>query len=106
MGWTNSVPIYHDDVTYILRDEIPRYTWPYVDDVPVRGPATRYELPNGGYETIAENKGIRWFVWEHFENLNRIVQWMKHAGGTFSGMKVYLCCSETVVLGRKCTYEG
>jgi len=22
MGWTNSVPIFHDDITYILRDEI------------------------------------------------------------------------------------
>jgi hypothetical protein len=59
MGWTNSVPIYHDDVTYILRDEIPHVTIPYVDDVPVRGPATRYELPEGGYETIPENSGIR-----------------------------------------------
>jgi len=33
MGWTNSVPIFHDDVTYILRDEIPKYTLPYIDDV-------------------------------------------------------------------------
>ncbi len=23
MGWTNSVPIFHDDVTYILKDEVP-----------------------------------------------------------------------------------
>ena len=33
MGWTNSVPIFHDDVTYILHQEIPRYTLPYIDDV-------------------------------------------------------------------------
>jgi len=37
MGWTNSVPIFHDDVTYILHQEIPRYTLPYIDDVPIRG---------------------------------------------------------------------
>jgi len=35
MGWTNSVPIFHDDVTYILRDEIPKYMLPYIDDVPI-----------------------------------------------------------------------
>lgn len=36
-GWTNSVPIFHDDVTFILRDEIPHITIPYIDDIPVRG---------------------------------------------------------------------
>ena len=47
MGWTNSIPIFHDDVTYILRDKIPKYTLPYIDDVPIRGPATRYKLSDG-----------------------------------------------------------
>ena len=72
MGWSNSVPIFHDDVTYILRDENPEYTIPYIDDVPVKGPKTRYERPDGSYETIAENPGIRRFVKEHFETLNRL----------------------------------
>ena len=27
------MPIFHDDVIYILRDEIPKYTLPYIDDV-------------------------------------------------------------------------
>ena len=40
MGWTNSVPIFHDDVTFILQAEIPHTTIPYIDDVPIRGPAT------------------------------------------------------------------
>ena len=40
MGWTNSVPIFHDDITYILRPEIPHVTQPYIDNVPVRGPTT------------------------------------------------------------------
>jgi len=52
MGWTNSVFIFHDDMTYILRDEIPKYTLPYIDDMPIRGPKTRYELPEGGVETL------------------------------------------------------
>ena len=53
MGWTKSVPIFHDDVNYVERDEIPEFTEPYIDDdVPVRGPATRYGRSDGTYETI------------------------------------------------------
>ena len=40
MGWTNSVPIFHDDVTFILQPEIPSVTIPYIDDVPIKGPVT------------------------------------------------------------------
>lgn len=106
MGWTNSVPIFHDDVTYILQDEIPHVTIPYVDDVPVKGPVSRYETPDGGYETIPSNTGIRRFVWEHLNNINRVVQQIKYAGCTFSGPKAVICTSETMVVGHKCTYKG
>jgi hypothetical protein len=88
MGWTNSVPILHDDVSYILQPEIPDVTIPYIDDVPIKGPKTRYQLANGEYETIPENPAIRRFVWEHFENLNRVLQCVKYCGGTFSGHKL------------------
>ena len=37
MGWTNSVPIFHDNVTFILQPEIPDVTVPYIDDVPIKG---------------------------------------------------------------------
>ena len=72
MGWTNSVPIFHDDVTHILQPEIPDTTVPYIDDVPIRGPEGRYPLPDGTEERISDNPGIRRFVWEHFQNLNRV----------------------------------
>jgi hypothetical protein len=62
IGWTNSVLIFHDDVTEILEAEIPKFTIPYIDDVPVRGPAVRYEFTPGQYKTIPENNGIRHFV--------------------------------------------
>ncbi len=48
MGWTNSVPIFHDDVTYILQGEVPHVTIPYVNNVPVCGPKTCYETKDGG----------------------------------------------------------
>ena len=106
MGWTNSVPIFHDDVTFILQPEIPHVTIPYIDDVPLKGPPTRYIQADGSYETILENPRIRRFVWEHFQNLNRVVQRMKYCGGTFSSIKIALCVPEIIVVGHRCTYEG
>jgi len=106
MGWTNSVPIFHDDVTHILRAEIPHLTVPYIDDVPIKGPRSYYFNDDGTYETIPENAGIRRFIWEHFQGVNRVVQHMKYSGGTFSGYKSALCTREITVLGHRCTPEG
>lgn len=106
MGWTNSVPIFHDDVTFILQPEIPDVTVPFIDDVPIKGPKSRYLKEDGAYEVIAENSGIRRFVWEHFQNLNRVVQRMKYCGGTFSGHKTVLCAEEITVVGHRCTIDG
>ena len=106
MGWTNSVPIFHDDVTFILQEEIPHVTVPYIDDVPVKGPKTRYESPDGSYETIPENSGIRRFVWEHVNNVNRVLQQMKYCGGTFSRHKSVICAEEITVVGHRCGYNG
>jgi Integrase zinc binding domain/RNase H-like domain found in reverse transcriptase len=106
MGWTNSVPIFHDDVTFILQPEIPDVTVPFIDDVPIKGPKSRYENKDGTYEMIPGNSGIRRFVWEHFQNLNRVVQRMKYSGGTFSGHKTVLCAEEITVVGHRCTREG
>ncbi|KNZ76602.1 hypothetical protein J132_09346 [Termitomyces sp. J132] len=83
MGWTNSVPIFHDDITFILKDEIPHATWPYIDDVPIQGPPHRR------------------FVWEHLQNVNRVLQRIKYAGGTFSGKKSVVCADEIVVVGYR-----
>jgi hypothetical protein len=58
MGWTNSVPIFHDDVTYILQEEIPHVAQPYIDNVGIKRPKSRYKLPNGEFETIPENASL------------------------------------------------
>ena len=70
MGWTNSVPIFHNDVTHILQAKVPHLTIPYIDDVPVKGPKSDYRGEDGMFETIADNPGIWRFVWEHFEALS------------------------------------
>jgi hypothetical protein len=106
MGWINSVPIFHNNITFILQAEIPHVTIPYIDDVPIKGLTTTYQKVDNSYKTIPENPGICQFVWEHFENLNRVVQRMKYCGGTFSSPKLYLCVPEIFVLGHRCTPEG
>ncbi len=67
-------------------------------------PAMRPKM--GGYETIPVNDGIQRFIWEHFQNVNRVVQCMKYMGGTFSGHQAVLCMSEIMVVGHRCTYDG
>ena len=47
MGWSNSVFIFQGHVTFILQDELDTAP-PFLDDVPILGLKTRYELPGGG----------------------------------------------------------
>ncbi|PIL31779.1 hypothetical protein GSI_06483 [Ganoderma sinense ZZ0214-1] len=106
MGWSNSVPIFHDDVTFILQDEIPAHTVPYIDDVPIKGPESDYRQADGACETIPENPRVRRFVWEHLQVVNRIIQRVRFAGGTFSGKKFLACVEEGIVVGHRCTPVG
>jgi hypothetical protein len=106
MGYTNAAQIMQGDVTFILQDEIPDFTTPYIDDVPVKGPQTRYELGNGHYETITDNPGIRRFVFDHLSTMHRILHRMRAFGGTFSGPKSLLCAPSIELVGHHCSYEG
>ena len=106
MGWTNSVPIFHDDVTCILQPEIPKVTIPYIDDIPVCGPTGQYMRTDSTEECIPENPSIHQFVWEHFQGLNRVAQRVKYCIGTFSGYKSILCAEEITVVSHCCTPLG
>ena len=103
MGLTNSVPIFHNNVTCILQPEIPNITAPYIDNVPICGPLERYLQPDGTKERIPKNPGIHRFVWEHFQGLNHIVQHMKYCGRTFNSYKSLLCAKEITAVGHHCT---
>ena len=106
MGWSNSVPIFHEDVTHILQPKIPNTTILYINNVPIHGPASQYVLDDSSYETISKNPGIHRFVWEHFQGLNHVVQHMKYCGSMFSGHKATLCAVEIMVVGHCCMYNG
>jgi hypothetical protein len=69
-GSTNAVAVFHGDVTFILEPEISKVAKPFLDDIAVRGPASCYETPDGGYETVPKNAGIRQFIWEYLNNIH------------------------------------
>jgi hypothetical protein len=106
MGWTNSVTILHDDVTEILRPEIPHVARTYIDDVIVKGLSTRCKREDGSYELLPENKNIRHFVWEHLQNMNRVLQRLKYSGATALGLKTLLCREQGMVVGHLVSYKG
>jgi hypothetical protein len=58
IGWTNSVPMFHDNVTFILQAKILHITFSYIDDVPVKGPKLTYPKSDNSFKTIPENPGI------------------------------------------------
>ena len=106
MGYTNTVQIFHGDVCWILQEEISDVTVPFIDDCPAKGPKSCYERPDGSYETIPENPGIRRFIFEHLTNMNCVLQRLKHAGATVSAKKFVLAAPSIVVVGHKVSYEG
>ena len=106
MGWTNAVTIFHEDVTFILESEIPHVAWPFVDDCSIKGPATRFETDDGGYETLPDNPGIRKFIWQHLVDVHHILHRLHHAGATVSTKKLFIAVPEVVILGHKCNYDG
>jgi len=105
-GWTGAVAIFHGDVTFILEPKIPNPTMPFVDDASIKGPETRYELEDGGYEMIPANPQIRRFIWEHVGDVHRILHRFLCTGATVSAKKLAIAAPEVTILGHRCNYEG
>ena len=40
MGYTNVVQIYQADMSFILQDEIPHYSYPFINDLPIKSVTT------------------------------------------------------------------
>ena len=65
-----------------------------------------YLLPDGSYETIPANSGIQRFIWEHFQNINHIIQHMKYSSSTFSGTKSMMCIENFIIISHYCMPDG
>jgi hypothetical protein len=105
-GHANAVQVYQGDTTFILQDEIPDYTLPFIDDVPVKSVKMRYQRTNGSYETIAQNPGICRFIWEHCIVINHILQRLENVGVMVSTTKFVLAAPTAIIIRHKCTFEG
>ena len=105
-GFTNSPAEFQKCSTFILQDEIPHVANIFIDDLPIKGPKTQYLDENGKPETLPENPGIRRFIWEHANDVHRIMHRIKEAGFTFSATKAQICLPEVIIVGQKCTPEG
>jgi hypothetical protein len=103
---SNSVQIYQADMSFILQEEIPHYTMPFIDDLLVKSGMTRYQDKDGSYKTILENPGIHRFIWEHLIIVNWVLQHVQNVGATVSAKKFMLAAPDVVIVGHKCTFEG
>ena len=54
---------------------------------------------------LEKNPGIWRFIFEHMGNVNRILQRMKYAGGTFLGPKTKICEDHITIVGFDCSYK-
>lgn len=106
MGFTNSPAEFQACMTFVLQDEIPHVANVFIDDLPIKGPSTQYLDQDGNPETLDDNPGIRRFIWEHAQDVHRILHRVGHAGITFSGQKAQICKPTVIIVGQKCTPEG
>jgi len=105
-GFANSAQIFQVDTSFILQDEIPHHTIPFIDDLPVKSIKTWYQCEDGSYETISGNPGIRQFIWEHCQVIHWIIQRLENVGATISTKKFVLAAPTAVILRFKCTIDG
>ena len=106
MGFTNSPAEFQKCMAFILQDEIPTVANIFIDDLPIKGPKDDYVDEAGNHLVLKDNPGIRRFVWEHAQDVHRIMHRVKHAGATFAPNKAQICRQEVIIVGQKCTPEG
>jgi RNase H-like domain found in reverse transcriptase/Integrase zinc binding domain len=106
MGYANAPAEFQACMMYILQDEVPEVAGVFIDDIPIKGPPTRYVGPDGKEETLPQNSGIRRYIWEHLNDVHRILHRIGEAGGTVSAKKMQLCRAEVEIVGHQCSAKG
>jgi len=65
MGYTNSPAEFQKCMVFILRDEIPDPANIFIDDLPIKGPASTYPDQNGIQRCFWRIQELGEFIWEH-----------------------------------------
>ncbi|KAI5988563.1 hypothetical protein EDD15DRAFT_2371255 [Pisolithus albus] len=69
-SWTRKTVNHHTEAS---KDKIPEVTIPLIDDCPIQGLKSCYQLANSTYKMIPQNGSRCQFIWEHLRNTNRIL---------------------------------
>ena len=100
-GATNSVAQFMRIVVRILYDLIPDVCRAFLDELCIKGPTTRYDdKPHDQYP------GLRKFIVEHIQNIDRVLLNCELAGVTIAAKKSQWCKKEAVIVGYLCGIDG
>ena len=98
-GATNSVAQFVRIVLKILAPHLRDRAKPFLDDVAIKGPKTTYNN-----EEVAP--GIRRYVFEHIQNLGKVLADLERAGVTIAGAKSQFCQAGLKIVGYICDADG
>ncbi|GBG82605.1 hypothetical protein CBR_g34974 [Chara braunii] len=97
-GWTNAVAMVQRTMIRVMQAVNPHITQPYIDDLEVKGPAVK--------ESDEVSPGVRRFVWEHIQDLKKVLSLLEEHNLTASGAKSRHCMREVTILGFVCSEKG
>jgi transposase InsO family protein len=98
-GWTNSVAYFQRIICKVLWFLIPHYVRPFIDDIGIKGPTSRYNDEE-------RSPGIRRFVWEHAQIFRTFMHATWCSGMTISGAKSCIGMPGITIVGMVCDAEG
>lgn len=98
MGATNSVAVFIRTVMKILGDHFPEAA-PFVDDIGLAGPRSNYDQ-----EEALE--GIRRYVLEHAQQMDRVLTDIARAESTISAKKSWWGVSRMAIVGYEVDQDG
>jgi hypothetical protein len=90
MDHINSIQLFQGDIVFILQNEIPRFTLPFINDIASKLVETQYKRANSLYKNIPENLGIHCFIWKHLQVQNYILHRLRIVGLTILASKFVL----------------
>jgi hypothetical protein len=98
-GATNSVGQFIRVVSRILTGLVPDICRSFLDDICVKGPTSDYD----GEEI---RPGLRRYIIEHLQNLDKVLVNVELSGCTVHATKSQWCCAQAVILGYLCGQGG